>query len=198
LVTSRNRCRRTTPELAVIGVDDGAFIPNRQLKQRTILVAVLFRDRSIRAVRIGRIEVDGNDALEVLRSTIKNLKFHVILLSGISFAGFNLIDIAKLAQQTRRPVIAVTGSEPENRAVEHALRAHFADWKERLKVVNAAGRIFRIRTAAEEPPLYFEVKGASRSFAERILRSYSYVSRLPEPIRVAGMLAKGLSRAASP
>ncbi len=197
-VTSRNRCRRTTPELAVLGVDDGAFIPDRRMKQRTILVAVLFRGYRIHAVRIGRIEVDGRDADRVLRSMLKNLRVEVILLSGISFAGFNLIDIAKLARETGRPVIAVSGKEPENRAVERALRAHFADWKERLKIVRAAGKINCFKSVAEEPELYFEVKGASRSFAERVVGSYAYISRLPEPIRVAGILAKGLSRIACP
>jgi uncharacterized protein len=194
LVTSQNPYRRTVPELRVVGVDDGAFAPHIRSGQHTILVAILFRDLSIHTIRVGRIEVDGTDARSVLTSMLKNLRFDVVMLSGISFGGFNLINLSKLARALGKPVIAVTGKKPENVTVEKALRSHFNDWKDRMKVVRAAGRIHSIKPLAAEPALYFEVKGGSPDFAKGVIRSYAIISRLPEPIRVAGILARGLSR----
>lgn len=159
-----------------------------------MLVAVLFKDSEICAIRVGRIEVDGTDAARTLMSMLKNLRFKAVLLSSISFAGFNLIDIGKLARRTRKPVIAITGKKPENWAVKRALRTHFADWRERVRIVNAAGRIYRFKPIAGEPEVYFEVKGAKPALARHLIRSYALISRLPEPVRVAGILAKGLSQ----
>lgn len=177
-----------------MGVDDGAFAPHIRSGQHTILVATLFRDLSIHTIRVGRIEVDGTDATSVLTSMLRDLNFDVVMLSGISFGGFNLINLNKLARALGKPVIAISGKKPENGTVERALKSHFNDWKDRMKVVRAAGRIYSIKPLAVEPALYFEVKGGSPSFAKRIIRSYAMISRLPEPIRVAGVLAKGLSR----
>ena len=194
LVTSQNHYRRTARKLRVVGVDDGAFAPHIRSGQHTILVAVLFRDLSLHTIRVGRIEVDGTDATSVLLSMIRNLRFDVVMLSGISFGGFNLINLSKLARALGKPVIAVSGKKPENVAVEKALRSHFNDWKDRMKIVRAAGRIHSIKPLAAEPALYFEVKGCSAVFAKGVIRSYAIISRLPEPIRVAGILARGLSR----
>jgi endonuclease V-like protein UPF0215 family len=120
------------------------------------------------------------------------------MLSGISFAGFNVIDIAELAQSTRKPVIAITGSRPDNAAVRRALRKHFIDWQERWRMVKNAGRLYAFKPLPQEPSLYFEVKGASPSFAKKAIDSTATISRLPEPIRVAGILARGLSVLAKP
>ena len=174
-------------------MDDGAFVPHNRTGQRTILVAALFTNLSMRAIRIGTITVDGIDATSALNSMLKNLRFDVVLLSGISFGGFNLINLSRLAKELGKPVIAISGKKPENESVRRALRAHFEDWKDRMKSVRAAGRIHSIKPLREEPTLFFEVKGAKPAFARRIIRSYAIISRLPEPIRAAGILAKGLS-----
>ena len=193
LATFQNRYRKTVPNVSVVGVDDGAFVPHNRTGQHTILVAALFTNLSMRAIRVGRITVDGLDATSVLNSMLKNLRFDVVLLSGISFGGFNLINLSRLTREIGKPVIAISGKKPENESVRRALRAHFKDWKDRMKIVRAAGRIHSIKPLREEPALFFEVKGAKPAFARRIIRSYAIISRLPEPVRVAGILAKGLS-----
>jgi len=114
------------------------------------------------------------------------------MLSGISFAGFNLVDIKLLARRVGKPVIAVIRERPDNKAVRDALRKHFVDWRQRWRAVKNAGRIHSCRPLADEPRLYFEVRGCSPASARKIILSSSTISRLPEPVRVAGLLAKGL------
>jgi len=190
----RSHSKNTKPRsFRLVGVDDGVLPAPRTRGQSTLLVAVLLQGSRILAMRIGHITVDGTDATRVLHSLVRRLRYDAILLSGISFAGFNLVDIKNLSHLTRRPVIAVTGERPDNVAVRSALRKHFVDWKERWRVVRNAGRLYSCTPLASEPNLYFEVRGAAATFAKSIISSSAVISRLPEPIRVAGLVARGLT-----
>ena len=176
-----------------MGVDDGAFSPRKERGERALLIAVLCKRSRIEGVRIGTIEVDGTDAGYVLRRMLRNVRFDVVMLSGITFGGFNLIDIAKLAYELRKPIIAISGERPNNQAVRKALREHFDDWKKRWGIVRSAGGLYSCKPSRTEPSLHFEVKGTTPIIARRIIVGTAVISRLPEPIRVARRLAKGLS-----
>lgn len=190
---SRSHFRNTRNNLRIVGVDDGTFQIAQRVKQHALLAAVLFQNSTISAVRLGLIEVDGRDANRVLASMLKTLRFDVVMLSSISFGGFNLVDIQELARSIRKPVIAISKERPNNTAVRGALRKHFTDWAERWRIVQNAGRLYNFKPHPKEPKLYFEVKGTSPSFAKKAIASAATISRLPEPIRVAGMVARGLS-----
>jgi endonuclease V-like protein UPF0215 family len=179
--------------MRIVGVDDGAFHPDRKAKQRTLLAAVLFDKLRLVDVKLGRIDVDGRDANQVLRLLVRGVPCDAVMLSGISFGGFNVVDITKLSKDVRKPVIAISGQRPDNEAVRKALRKHFADWRERWSMVRSAGRMHSFEPLRDEPPLYFEVQGTSPLFAKKAIASTAIISRLPEPIRVARILARGLS-----
>jgi endonuclease V-like protein UPF0215 family len=179
--------------MRIVGVDDGAFSSRRKGKGYALLVAVLFDNLRLLNVTWGRIEVDGRDANKVLRHLLARMRFDAVMLSGISFGGFNVVDIASLSRSVRKPVIAVTGERPHNRAVSRALREHFADWRDRWSIVRSAGRMHSFTPLRSEPRLYFEVQGATPLFARQAIASTAVISRLPEPVRVARILARGLS-----
>ena len=192
---SQSRFRSTSRShrlLRIVGVDDGPFSARRRGLAKTILVAVLLEGPKIIDLRVGTIEVDGVDAHRILLSLLNTLSYNVVMLSGVSFGGFNLVDIKELAGRTGKPVIAVIRERPNNKAVQDALREHFEDWRSRWRVVENAGRLYSCKPVAEEPRLYFEVRGASPVFARRVIASASFISRLPEAVRVAGIVAKGL------
>jgi endonuclease V-like protein UPF0215 family len=115
-----------------------------------------------------------------------------ILLSGVTFGGFNLINPWKIEKTYKAPVIVVIGSRPDNRAVKRALSRHFPDWKERWDLIRSLGPLHRIRTMAGEGPMFFERFGCSTREAALILKSWAFVSRIPEPLRVGGIVARGL------
>lgn len=190
---SRNLSRNTRRSARIVGVDDGAFPAGRRGKEHALLAAVLFQNSAISAVRLGCIQVDGRDANRVLAPILKTMRYDLLMLSGISFGGFNIVDIVELARSTRKPVIAITGEKPDNAAVRRALQKHFSDWRERWRMVRNAGQLYACKPLPAEPKLYFEVKGASPSFAKKTITSAARISRLPEPVRVAGLIAKGLS-----
>jgi len=175
-----------------VGVDDGAFSVVGDRAGKAILLAVLLKGSRIDGLRRGVIHIDGVDANSVLSSLLKGFRYDAVMLSGISFAGFNLIDIKKLALHLHKPVIAVIREKPNNRAVRNALRKHFTDWEQRWAMVKHAGQLHSCKPVPEEPKLYFEVRGGSSTVARRMIMASSFISRLPEPVRVAGILAKGL------
>jgi endonuclease V-like protein UPF0215 family len=180
-------------DLKIVGVDDGAFSASKGVGERALLLAVLFRRSNIQAVRMGTIEVDGSDGQTVLKSLIRSLSSDLVMLSGISFAGFNTIDISKLAHELKKPVLAISGEKPDNRAVRKALKDHFVDWEKRWSSIRSAGKLYTCRPLKDEPKLYFEVMGATPGFGNIVVSKTAVISRLPEPIRVARIMAKGLS-----
>jgi endonuclease V-like protein UPF0215 family len=178
--------------MRIVGVDDGAFPLHRKAKDRTLLVAVLFDNLRLLNVICGQIEVDGRDANKILQHLLRRMRFDAVMLSGLSFAGFNVVDIASLSKSFQKPVIAVIGERPHNQAVRRALCKHFTDWKDRWSIVRSAGKMHSFTPLRNEPRLYFEVQGAPPDFAKKAIASTAVISRLPEPVRVARILARGL------
>ena len=120
--------------------------------------------------------------LIVLQVLLRRLRYDLVILSGISFGGFNLIDISKLLVNCINQSLQLAGEKPNNRAVKLALRGHFEDWKTRWSIVCAAGKLYSCKPLASEPKLYFEVKGATPEFARRVIAGTAFISRLPEPL----------------
>jgi len=173
-----------------IGIDDGPFTKE---DAEAPLVAALLQGPHLQAVRSGWITVDGLDATYTAVHLVKGWKRVPILLSGVTFAGFNLIDPRVLQRRFRVPVIVVVGSKPDNRAVKRALVKHFPDWKRRWEIIRSLGPLRKARTSTAEPPIFFEALGCSKRDAVKLLISNCYISRMPESPRVAGLLARGSS-----
>ena len=180
----------TRNPLRIVGVDGGSVAAGRE--GRTVLVAVLLEGSRIVDLRLGKVEIDGLDAGRTLLSLLKPLRFDVVMLSSVAFAGFNVVDIKRLARSIRKPVIAIIREKPNNTAVRIALQKHFDDWSARWKAVKDAGRIYSCKPVPDEPRIYFEVSGGSAALARRVIVSTACISRLPEPVRVAGAIARGL------
>ncbi len=181
------------PITSCIGVDDGPF-PLRTTNQprHAPLIATQLTGPRLTKLQTGWITVDGLDATQTLQTLTQHLPKSPILLSGATFGGFNLIDPKKISQHFKTPVIIVVGSKPSNRAVKHALIKHFPDWQKRWEIMKSLGPLRRVRTMPGEPAIYYEPFGCSIPEARRILTSNAFVSRLPEPIRVASILARNL------
>jgi len=183
--------------LRTVGVDDGGFQSQwSQIRRhgKAILAAVLLNEYWIDDIHVGEITVDGLDATEILANLLNHWTFDAVFLSGVSFAGFNLIDAAAIYKKFRRPVIVVSGDKPDNMAVKKALQKHFADWEARWRIIRKLGRIYSAAPVVAEPPLYFEAVGLSPRSAKLMIRALAVSSRLPEPIRVARLVARGLTR----
>ena len=176
-----------------IGIDDGPFPPKTDDKIRHApLLALWLKGPHLHQLRNDWITVDGLDATRKAELLLKGSVHVPVLLSGVTFGGFNLINPWKIEKTCKAPVIVVIGSRPDNRAVKRALSRHFPDWKERWDLIRSLGPLHGIRTMAGEGPVFFERFGCSTRDAAVILKSWAFVSRIPEPLRVGGIVARGL------
>ncbi|HEV2120792.1 MAG TPA: DUF99 family protein [Candidatus Bathyarchaeia archaeon] len=189
----REASSNTKPASRCIGIDDGPFPPETDDTIRYApLLAVWLKGPHLHQFRAGWITVDGLDATRKAEHLLKGSTHTPVLLSGVTFGGFNLIDPWKIQKLCKAPVIVVVGSRPDNRAVKRALTRHFPDWKRRWDLIRSLGPIQRVRAMIGEGPLFFERFGCSTREARLILKTSAFVSRVPEPLRVAGVLARGL------
>jgi len=177
--------------MATVGVEDGSFQKN--VPEKTFLAAVLTIGARIDRVKAFKITVDGSDATERLSANMCGWAFDVFLLSGVSFAGFNLVDPMKLCEALSKPIVIVSRTEPNNKAVKEALRAHFEDWETRWAIFDKLGPVHEVFPPFGARPLYLETVCADAGWASRLVCALTYWGRLPEPLRVARLIARGLS-----
>ncbi len=181
--------------LSLVGVEDGGF-KAFQPGQSTLLCAILMVGDRVESVRLGRVDVDGRDATNVLLEMLVNIRCDAVILGGVSFAGFNIMDPVRLHEELSVPVIVYSGEKPDSASVLAALKAHFTDWAERWAPIARLGEVYSLVTRVGYPPVFFEIVGESMDWGEEVLRSSASLTRAPEPVRVAGIVARGLTRSA--
>lgn len=178
-------------KMRVVGIEDGSF--KKGVTKNALLAAVLFKGLDIENVRFTKVKVDGLDATERVAEVLNGWKFEAVMLAGVSFAGFNLVDPAVLFDKFRKPLIIISREKPDNKAVKRALLRHFKDWQIRWEVFQKLGLIHKVNVSAKEPPLYIETIGGNIQWAKRLIKALTVAGRVPEPIRAARLIARGLS-----
>jgi endonuclease V-like protein UPF0215 family len=184
------------PEIRILGVDDGIFIPHS--KGFAPVVGVVFRGGYwLEGVMSTKVEVDGFDATDKIASMIVDSphykQLRVITLDGVTFAGFNVVDIKKLNAETKLPVIAVTRDKPDFDDIRKALKNLL--WPERRwKALLNSGEIIEVSTRSKSERVYMEIQGISEDDARKILQLTSTRSNVPEPLRVAHLIASGINK----
>ena len=192
---NRKSFRVIKPEIRVLGVDDGAFIPHVQ--GQVPVVGVVFRGGYwFDGIMHTKIAVDGFDATDKIASMIirsphyKQLR--VIMLNGITFAGFNIVDVQELNVTTELPVITVTRKKPDLAEIRQALQ-NLPYSEERWKTILNAGEPIEVSTINMKAKVYIQTIGLSIEDAQKILRLTSTRSNIPEALRVAHLIASGIS-----
>jgi endonuclease V-like protein UPF0215 family len=183
------------PEIRVLGVDDGAFTPH--VKGQVSVVGVVFGGGHwLEGVMHTKIAVDGFDATDKIASMITSSthykQLRVIMLDGITFAGFNIVDVKKLNTATKLPVITVTREKPDLAEIHKALQ-NLSNSEERWQAILNAGETIEVSTRNAKAKVYMQAVGVSKENAQKILRLTSTRSNIPEALRVAHLIASGIS-----
>lgn len=185
------------PEIRILGVDDGVFTPHT--RTLALIVGVVFRGGYwLDGVMHSKIEVDGFDSTQKIVSMIMNSphykQLRVIMLNGITYAGFNIVNIKDLYEKTNLPVIAVTRDEPDLNKIHRALE-NLPKSKTRRDLINAAGDIIEVSTCSRNEKIYLQLAGILEEDAKKIVKLTSTRSSIPEPLRVAHLIASGVTEA---
>ncbi|MEM2080656.1 MAG: DUF99 family protein [Candidatus Bathyarchaeia archaeon] len=190
----QHRFRVIKPEIRVLGIDDGPFIPHA--KGQVPVIGVVFRGGYwLDGVMRTTIEIDGFDATEKIASMITvsphYRQLRVVMLNGITFAGFNIVDIKALNAAIKLPVITVTREKPDFADIHRALQ-NLTCSEERWAAILNAGEPVEVFTRSAKAKIYMQAVGVSKEDAQKILRLTSTRSNIPEPLRVAHLIASGL------
>jgi len=176
------------PEIRIIAWDDCAF----SFKQKKVqIVGVIFRGgKFLDGLLSTSIIKDGSDATEKIAQSINKSRhfdqLSVIMLDGISFAGFNLVDIKELNKKTKMPVIVIQRKSPDILKFTTALKI-FPDNRKRKAMVKNAGKIYKF------DKIFYQKSGIAENECREILKITCTRSNIPEPVRVAHLIASGLS-----
>jgi len=190
------RFRSIKPEIRVLGIDDGGFVP--RTKGTVDVVGVVYRGGYwFEGVMRAEITIDGLDATEKIAAMIESSPYYrelrIVVLDGVTFAGFNVVDISKLSRRVDLPVISVARKKPDLEEIRSALK-NLPDFEIRWRAMENAGKIFEVETRKGENPIYMHIAGILREDAEKIMKKTSTRSLIPEALRVAHIIASGLTR----
>ncbi len=188
------RFRALKPEIRVLGVDDGVFKP--RTRGSVPVVGIVFRGGYwLDGVMHTRIKIDGLDATDRIASMINRSphrrQLGVTVLDGVTFAGFNVVNINELGDSTGIPVIAVTREKPDFGRIHAALR-NLSDSEARWAALTSGGPVYY--SSVRGRGVFMQLSGVSEEDAGRILKLVSTRSVIPEALRVAHLVASGISK----
>ena len=192
-VRGHKMIRNVKPQIRVIGFDDGTFSFKSKMEGgKTILIGVVMKgSQDVVGILSRWIEVDGTDATEKMIDAVVNSRFkdlRVIMLKGITYAGFNIVNIEKLSRKTGLPVIVVIRKKPDLKAMEDVLRKHFREAEERIELLRKSGKIRELIPGK----LFYQTYGIEPKTAEEVIRTTQKSSLIPEPLRLAHMIASAV------
>jgi len=188
-------------EIRVLGIDDGPF--NFGEGNKALMVGTVFRGGSwLDAVLTSSISVDGNDATsEIINMVLKSRhgeQVRVVMTDGLTVGGFNVIDAMEVFRASGLPVISVTRNRPDLDSIQRALKK-FDDSRDRWRRIESAGppkkHVFRKHRGRGS--IFFQGFGISDEDAHSIIEVTSTRSLMPEPVRVAHIIASGVARGES-
>ncbi len=116
-------------------------------------------------------------------------QLQAIFLQGITTAGFGVIDIQQLWQDTEIPVIVILRKFPNYEKIHSALIKAFEDHTTRWKQIQKAGTPHKIQ---DNPQIFLQIAGISLSNAKLLTNKCTAVGTIPEALRIAHFI--GASR----
>ena len=173
----------------VVGFDDAPF--DRSHRGDVLVVGVVFAGERLDGVISTRVRRDGANAAQRLIDCLTGSKYfdqlQAILLQGIAFAGFNVVDLQRLHQATGLRVLVVARHLPDFQAIHEALLQQVPGGARKWRLVEAAGPMEPVAG------LYVQRCGITPEDAARLLADLQQNGQLPEPLRVAHMIAGGVT-----
>lgn len=172
----------------VIGFDDAPFTPGH--RGDVLVVGAVYSGLRLEGVLSGKVRRDGANSTSTLVQLVSQSRFkaHIqaLLLQGIAFAGFNVVDLRSLHESLQIPVVVVARKRPDMNAIRRALLHNVSGGKRKWALIEQSGPMERVTG------LYVQRTGLSLSDVADLLKRYAINSAIPEPLRTAHLIAGGI------
>jgi endonuclease V-like protein UPF0215 family len=176
----------------VVGFDDAPF-PHSHRGDVSLIGTVCARTR-LDGVLSSRVRRDGVNSTAQMIAMVKGSQFagHVraVLLQGIAVAGFNVVDVHALSDALRVPVLVVARRAPRLDRIRAALRS-VPGGDRKWRLIEAAGPIETLGA------VFVQRVGLDAAEARALLAATTLHGNLPEPLRLAHLIAGGVTTGCS-
>ena len=182
---------RVKRKIPLIGFDDGQFHLRKPQSRVPIVGAVMKGAAYLEGVLQDFMAVDDGitqTILRMLRESPHLGQIRAILTPGITFGGFSVLDIHEIYEELAIPVIVIIHRYPDFGRIRKALFDHFPDGAQRWKLIQKAGKP-NLDTSSG---LYVQHIGCTFDICSQIIRLTTIQGKVPEPLRVAHLIASGL------
>jgi len=177
---------RIKPNTVVIGFNESPF---KRGDTECQLIGCVYRGgRLMEELVTGIIQVDGNDATETIIRLVKGSKcleqIKVILVGSITLAGFNIVDLSRVHEETQIPVVSIFRRAPNQGSIKELLGKLGMD--EKIPLLDRGGKIH------EDCGIFFQTAGITYDEVIEILELTMTEADYPEPLRMAKIIGRGL------
>lgn len=156
-----------------------------------LVVGVAVSGARVDGVISTRVRRDGANATDALSKMIRASQFfahlHAVMMQGIAVAGFNVVDIHRLAEELDKPVLVMARRPPDMAAIRRALLTRVRGGAAKWKLIEKAGPM--------EPAsgVLVQRAGLDREEAAALLAAFRQTGNVPEPLRLAHLIAGGVT-----
>ncbi|MFT3768339.1 MAG: DUF99 family protein [Minicystis sp.] len=173
----------------VIGFDDGPFA--REHRGRVLVVGTAYAGLRLEGILSTRVVRDGANATRAIAEVVAGSRFahhtRLVMFQGIALAGFNVIDIHGLHEALRIPVLVVARRPPSLPAIRDALLGRVRGGARKWALIEKAGPMEPVDR------VMVQRAGISLEEAASVLARTCVNGLIPEPLRVAHLIAGGVT-----
>ena len=168
-----------------------------QTSKKSVLSGIVMStDLVIDGFVFGHSTVGGDDATDTILSMYEKLDrpdVSFLLISGIVISLYNIVDVKRISEKIGLPVIGVTYEESSG--IEDAIKHHFPEsYESKLAEYSKLGTREKI-TLHTSYNLYIQNEGCTVLEATQLLDKMTLQGSIPEPLKIAQILANTLLKA---
>jgi endonuclease V-like protein UPF0215 family len=177
----------------VIGIDDAPF--ERTWRGDVGIVGAVFAGTRLDGVLCGRVRRDGANAAGRIAALVSESPFNahiqLIMLQGVALAGFNVVDAFRLAEGLDRPVLIVARRAPNRDRIREVLLTQVPGGTRKWVLLDRLGPMELLAG------VYVQRVGLTMEQAQATIERHRQQGNIPEPLRVAHLIAGALARGRS-
>lgn len=152
-------------------------------------------DFIVDGLSMSRCTVGGMDATDAVVSLYRDLErtdINAMMLSGCVISWYNVVDLNRVYDEIGVPLVCITYEESQG-LKEFFIKNFPDDWEERVRVYerNGSRMPLVLKTGYS---VFVRPFGMELLDAKRLLDRFTLHGRIPEPIRLSKVIARGVLR----
>ena len=177
--------------LRILGIAE-SFV--KGVSKKSILAGIVMKsDMSIDDLIVGKATVGGMDATEKIIMMYNELNrddINLLILNGCVISWYNVIDLNRVAEETSLPLICITYDASEG-LEKYFIELFPEDWETRIEVYHKNKMRIPIKLDTGYT-IFIRFIGMNLERAKRIINKYTWHGSIPEPLRVARLIARSV------